>query len=112
MTSENPSQDTGHVLRFERRGIGALRGRTPFAVSSRPHRSPVEDIDKFAYRNDDADDDRRRMIANAVAAGILLVLIACGIWLADTIGKMRASQDCALSGRSNCAPIERLNRSR
>lgn len=106
MASENPSQNTGHVLRFERRGIAALRGRTRFAVPPSPRRSPVEDIDKYTYRNDHVVDDRRRMIANAVAAVILLVLIACGIWLADTITRMRTSQDCALSGRSNCAPIK------
>jgi len=109
MASENPSQNTGHVLRFERRGIAALRGRTQFAVPSSPRRSPVEDIDKYTYRNDQADGDRRRMIANAVAAMVLLGLIACGIWLADTITTMRTSQDCALSGRSNCAPIKHPN---
>ena len=98
-------------MRFERRGVAALRGRTPFAVSSSPRPSPVEDVESYIYRDDGAEDDRRRMIGNAVAAAILLVLIFCGIWLADTIAKMRDSQDCALIGRMNCAPIERPNRS-
>jgi len=102
---EAPSQDTGHVLRFERRGVAALRGRTPFAAP--PRQSPVEGLEKYIYRNDAAEDDRHRMMVNAAAAAVLLVLIVCGVWLADTIAAMRDRQDCALSGRSNCAPIER-----
>ena len=102
---EAPSQDTGHVLRFERRGIAALRGRTPFAEPQ----SPVEGLEKYVYRNNAAEDDRHRMMVNAAAAAVLLVLIVCGVWLADTIAAMRDRQDCALSGRSNCAPIERTH---
>jgi len=49
------------------------------------------------------------MMVNAAAAAVLLVLIVCGVWLADTIAAMRDRQDCALSGRSNCAPIERTH---
>jgi hypothetical protein len=111
MPSEEPGNATGHVLRFERRGGAALRGRTPFAASSPSRRSPVEDIDRYAYRDENAEDDRHRMIANGVATVILLILIVCGIWLADTIAKIRDTQDCVLSGRSNCAPIEHANRS-
>jgi hypothetical protein len=98
MTPEDQNRGAGRVLRFERRGVAALRGRTPFAVPpTRP--SPVKD--------EDADDHRHRMIANALAVAILLVLVCCGLWLADTITKIRNMQDCAFSGRSNCAPIQR-----
>jgi hypothetical protein len=38
---------------------------------------------------------------------ILVALIVSGVWLADTIVKMRDIQDCVLSGRGNCFPITR-----
>jgi hypothetical protein len=106
MTSEDQNWGAGRVLRFERRGAAALRGRTPFAVPP-SRRSPVKDLENYVYRDEDAEDHRHRMIANALAVAILLVLMCCGLWLADTIAKMRDMQDCALSGRSNCAPIHR-----
>jgi len=102
MTSEDQSQGAGRVLRFERRGVTSLRGRTPFAVPP----SPVKDLRKYADRNEDAEDHRHRMIANGLAMIILVLLVGCGIWLADAIIRIRESQDCALSGRTNCAPIQ------
>jgi hypothetical protein len=105
--SQSAAQDRGHILRFERRGAAALRGRTPFSAPPGARTSPVEGLEKYVHRNEQADDDRHRMIGNVVASAILLFLIVCGVWLSDTIIRMRNSQDCVLSGRSNCAPIER-----
>jgi hypothetical protein len=110
--SQSTIQDRGHILRFERRGAAALRGRTPFAAPPGARSSPVEGLEKYIYRDEQADDDRHRMIANAIASAILLFLIVCGVWLSDTIIRMRDSQDCVLSGRSNCAPIERASHDR
>jgi len=109
MTSDDPRVDdnTGRILKFERRGTTASRGRSPFAVAPSARRSPVEDLEKYVYHTDDDVDDRHRMIANGAAVAILLFLIISGVWLADTISRMRDSQDCVLSGRRNCAPIER-----
>jgi hypothetical protein len=110
MAANGPDTDNGgrgRVLRFERRGISALRGRTSFAAPPRPRRSVVEDLDKYTYRGGEPEDDRQRLITNAAASLILITLIACGVWLADTIIAMRDRQDCVLSGRTNCAPIER-----
>jgi hypothetical protein len=102
MTSEDQSRGAGRVLRFERRGVTSLRGRTPFAVPP----SPVKDLRKHAHRNEDAEEHRHRMVANGLAMVILVLLVGFGIWLADAIIRMRDSQDCALSGRTNCAPIQ------
>ena len=110
MTSNKTGNGTGRILPFERRGIAALRGRTRFAAPPPARRSPVPDIDTYTYRDGDAEDNRHRMINNAVASIILITLIACGVWLADAIVKMRDRQDCALSGRTNCAPIELTER--
>jgi hypothetical protein len=41
-----------------------------------------------------------------VAFVFVAALIAAGLWLADTMAEMRKNQDCVLSGRRNCAPIE------
>lgn len=110
MTSNKPGNGSARILPFERRGAAALRGRTPFAAPPSARRSPVPDVETYAYRSGDAEDDRHRMINNAVASIILITLIACGVWLADTIIKMRDREDCALSGRTNCMPIEITDR--
>lgn len=53
----------------------------------------------------DTDDFKHRMWANAAALVFTVILTAVGIWLAMSIADMRATQDCVLMGRSNCAPI-------
>jgi hypothetical protein len=50
------------------------------------------------------------MLMNAAGMVAVGVLIAIGLWLATSIAELRKNQDCALSGRRNCAPIE-VNRS-
>lgn len=64
-----------------------------------------DDLAKFA-RDDTPDDYRHRMIVNVAAFGFVVLLVAGGLWLADTMASMRKTQDCVLSGRRNCAPIE------
>jgi hypothetical protein len=46
------------------------------------------------------------MVLNALAATVLVVLVLTGVWLANSLAALRRDQDCVLSGRSNCAPIE------
>jgi hypothetical protein len=45
------------------------------------------------------------MWTNAAALLFTVVLTAVGIWLAMSIADLRATQDCVLMGRRNCAPI-------
>ena len=42
----------------------------------------------------------------AILASLIAVLIVAGLWLVDKIAEFRKAQDCYLSGRRNCAPIE------
>jgi hypothetical protein len=42
---------------------------------------------------------------NIVAAAFTVVLILGGIWIADTMARMRKNQDCVLTGRSGCTPV-------
>ncbi|HMF26103.1 MAG TPA: hypothetical protein VKG24_28815 [Pseudolabrys sp.] len=90
-----PSGNEHRVIKFR-------RGSTT-AQSSPP--SPVKDLTKYE-RSEDADDYRHRMIVNIAAFLVVVALIGTGIWLADTMAAMRKNQDCVLSGRRNCAPVE------
>jgi len=93
----HPHDDRGRVLRFKRRGA---------LPAPRRDQSPVEDIGKYARGGAGEDDDyRHRMKMNALALMVMVVLVVCGIWIADTIAQMRKNQDCVLSGRRGCTPV-------
>ena len=96
MTDDGPSSpDREHrVLKFPRRPSGARRPRLP-----------IDDLAKYA-RGSEPDDYRHRMIVNAAAFAFVAALIGAGLWLATSLAELRRNQDCALSGRRNCAPIE------
>ncbi len=99
MTGDQPPPSDG-----ERRVVSFRRGRaTPRAPST--ERPPVDDLAKFE-RGEDVDDYRHRMLVNTAAFVFVVTLIGAGLWLADTMAQLRRNQDCALSGRRNCAPIE------
>ena len=46
------------------------------------------------------------MLVNAAAFLFVLGLIGAGLWLADTMAELRQNQDCVLSGRRDCMPVE------
>lgn len=98
MTDENAPEaaDDGRVVPF-RKGAPRPTPRPP---------SPVDDLTKYAKPAPEADDYRHRMIVNAAAAVFVAALIGAAIWLADTMAEMRRNQDCVLSGRRGCTPVE------
>ncbi len=61
---------------------------------------------RYEQEQEEPIDDRQRMLMNTIAAGIVILLVSAGVWIADTISVSVKDQDCALQGRSNCAPIE------
>ena len=69
------------------------------------------DKEKDGQEEDDAD-YRYRMLTNLIGVALIAVLIGTGVWLAHAIADMRKTQDCVLSGRRNCAPIELPSSSR
>jgi hypothetical protein len=94
---EKSSHDDGRVVSFR-------RGQTP--ARPRPaDPTPVEDLAKYQDR-ESPDDYRNRMIVNVAAFLFVAGLIGAGIWLADTMARMRKDQDCVLSGRRGCTPVE------
>lgn len=71
----------------------------------------VEDLTKYT-RDETPDDYRHRMAVNAVAFAFVVILGLVGYWLADTMATMRKNQDCVLTGRRGCTPIEVPTRER
>jgi hypothetical protein len=46
------------------------------------------------------------MMVNIAASGFTAVLAIAGVWLVMQLADLRKNQDCVLSGRRNCAPID------
>jgi hypothetical protein len=66
---------------------------------------PAEDLAK--YEGGEREDDyRHRMMVNLAALVFTLLLATAGAWLAVKVADMRKTQDCFLSGRRNCIPID------
>lgn len=97
-SSSSDSDGEHRVIRFR-------RGR-PGARLPRGGPAPVEDLAKYQRGREAPDDYRHRMIVNAVAFLFVVVLIGGALWLADTMADMRRNQDCVLSGRRGCTPVE------
>jgi hypothetical protein len=118
--SDRPSADDerGRVLRFRLRGVPSAGGWVPRGLGpstlgpsgrlgpgSLGSGGPVDDLAR--YEQADGDDSyRHRMLMNAIAFAITAMLIVSGVWLTSKILEIRNEQDCYLSGRRNCAPIE------
>jgi len=102
MNSQEQQRDEekGRIILFRPR---IPRARNDNLRRPRPY-SPVEDLSKYE-RSRENDDYRRRMVNNLLAFAVLGLIVYCGIWLANTMAQLRADQDCALTGRTNCAPI-------
>jgi ferric-dicitrate binding protein FerR (iron transport regulator) len=110
MSSQGPSKDEekGRVLPFRPR---APRSWNAHLRLRDRLRSPVEDLSKYS-RDSDEDNFRHRMKVNLLAFAVLALIVACGVWLANTMAEMRKNQDCVLTGRTNCAPIQVPSESR
>jgi hypothetical protein len=98
MTSDGPSlpDDDRRVVRFR---------RNPSAIRKSAGPPPVDDLAKYE-RGVETDDYRHRMLVNVAAFVFVIALIGAGLWLADTMAKMRRNQDCVLSGRRGCSPVD------
>ncbi len=90
------SKSESQILRFRPRGSTFVR---PL-----PQPSPVRDLAK--YEGSGSDDYRHRMLMNLAAAAVTILLVVGGIWIANTMAQMRKDQDCVLSGRRGCTPVD------
>jgi hypothetical protein len=66
---------------------------------------PVADLARYEASTE-TDDYRHRMIVNVAAFLFLAALIGGGIWVVDTMARMQKDQNCVLSGRRGCTPVE------
>ena len=70
------------------------------------HKQPaIGDLDRYPETTE-TDDYRHRMMTNIAGLAVVVLLIVIGIWIADTMASMRKNQDCVLSGRRGCTPVE------
>jgi hypothetical protein len=97
MTSDPPSSsEKGRVLLWRpRRGAPRPPRPTP----------PIEDLTKYE-RSEEVDDYRHRMITNAIAFAFVILLVIAGIWIANKMAEIRKNQDCVLTGRRGCTPVD------
>jgi hypothetical protein len=95
------------------KGEGAHRFSDPRIIEFRPRSPPdrrlpgpvVDPLCQF-----EIDDRRRRMQQNMAAVGVLVVLVAAGLWLFHQLKESSRVLVCIEAGRNNCAPIEQARR--
>jgi len=104
MNGQNSSSDANS------RVVSIRRGRPGASAPGKPV-APSETLAKYEGGREEASDYRHRMIVNVAAFMFVVALIGAGLWLADTMASMRKNQDCVLSGRRGCSPVE-VNRER
>jgi hypothetical protein len=110
MSAERP-QSGARVVPLRRRHPAAGNdNRPPDPVSaSRPE---VGDLSRFERSADTQDDYRHRMVVNVLAFVFCILLVLAGVWLTSKLAQMRKDQDCVLSGRVGCTPVNVPVRSR
>jgi hypothetical protein len=97
----------GQVLQFPHRRSGTALLPDP---ALRAGHSEIDPADDLARYEDEPVDYRQRALMNLIAVVIVTLLVATGVWIADTIAGVDRDQDCVMQGRINCAPIEVPNR--
>lgn len=79
--------------------------RPGLAVPPSSESDSVSDLSRFE-QSEEPDDYRHRMTTNLIALVFTVLLVGAGIWIADIMAGMRKNQDCVLSGRRGCTPVE------
>jgi hypothetical protein len=100
----------GQVILLRRPGRAPDLKRT-FASPSPAGQGGLRDIDHYEKADETPDDYRHRMLVNFLAFAFCIFLVVAGIWLFTTMAEMRKNQDCVLSGRRGCTPVQLLEHS-
>ncbi len=93
---DRPSSTSDNVI--------SIRTGRPFHPASDAEPT-VGDLEKFAH-SVEPDDFKHRMLMNLLAFGFVALLVIAGVWLANSLAAMRKDQDCVLSGKRGCTPVE------
>src|SRR5262249_34884028 len=102
----NANDDDHRVVPFRPRASSSPgRPSWQWPPPSQQPGSPVEGLAK--YEGGEREDDyRHRMMVNLAGLIVTVLLALAGVWLTIQIAEMRKTQDCFLSGRRNCTPID------
>ncbi len=102
------ADDDHQVLPFRGRNTAVHSGHGWRAPSRAGQAAPprVKGLAQYEGGDDSEDNYRHRMIINLLALLVIVILSIAGVWLAIQIADLRKNQDCALSGRRNCMPID------
>lgn len=100
MTAKQPDRVIPWRPRYPRAGND---NRPPSSDATPPS---LGDLGRFERGSDDHDDYRHRMAVNALAFVVCIFLVLAGVWLATKLAQMRKDQDCVLSGRRGCTPVD------
>jgi hypothetical protein len=87
------------------RQILPFRPRGSLFARPLPRSSPVDDLAKYEREPEDPGEYRHRMLVNALAFAVTILLVVAGIWIADVMAQIRKNQDCVLMGRPGCTPV-------
>jgi hypothetical protein len=98
--NSTPSNGEPRVVRFRPRPGSAAAPRPE------PRNGAKEDLAAYARAPEDPAEYRRRQAVNAFVFLFVILLIGAALWLADTMADMRRNQDCVLSGRRGCTPVD------
>jgi hypothetical protein len=93
----------GQVLQFPQRRLGTPGFTVPGAHTS--DSDLADDLARYE-QEDEPVNYRHRALMNFIAVVIVTLLVASGVWIADTIIGVGRTQDCVMQGRMNCSPIE------
>lgn len=74
--------------------VVAFKRRTP-----KPERPPI-------MPEPDPEEDRRRVRSNLAALIFAGLLVVVGLYLVRVLAEKSRLEDCLMSGRTNCAPIQ------
>jgi hypothetical protein len=88
-----------------------IRTRRPFHPAPRTVELPTAELERFT-QNNEPDDFRHRMLVNLIAFGFVTLLVISALWLANSLATMQKDQDCVLSGKRGCTPVETPVKSR
>lgn len=55
---------------------------------------------------EDEEHARARRRTHLIALLVIAALVLGGLWLANVLGSASRIQDCVMSGRTNCVPID------
>jgi hypothetical protein len=88
------------------RVVSIRTGRRYQPAAEAPQASERSDHLGRYMQGEEPDDFRHRMIVNGIAFLFVAALVIAGVWLAGTLATMRKNQDCVLSGKRGCSPVE------